>query len=87
MIRKPARLERETRAHATVGRAMEVGRAAGEAAQRGSRALGSGVLILWLVLMAFGLLTSGTPWWFKLIGLALIYGAIRLVRKHRQAVR
>ena len=47
----------------------------------------SGCLMLFLVMMAFGLLTSGTPWWFKLPGLALFGGAIYLVRKHRFKVR
>lgn len=87
MIRKPANLERESRAHAAVGRAMEVGNAVGKEAQHASQALRSGFLILFLGMMAFGLLTSGTPWWFKLPGIVLFCGAIQWVRKRRATAR
>ena len=87
MIRKPPGAEQESRTHAAVGRAMDVGAAAGRSAQDGAQMVNSGCLMLFLVMMAFGLLTSGTPWWFKLPCLALFAVAIHLVRKHRLKAR
>jgi hypothetical protein len=87
MIRKPFGAQRESRAHVAVGRAIDVGSAAGKSAQQGARMLNSGCLMLFLLMMAFGLLTSATPWWFKLPGLALFGGAIYLVRRHSANIR
>ena len=87
MIRKPSGTQRETRAHAAVGRAMDAGTSAGKGVQQGARMANSGCLMLFLLMMAFGLLTSGTPWWFKLPGLALFGGAIYLTSKHAARVR
>ena len=66
---------------------MDAGAAAGKGVQQGARMLNSGCLMLFLLMMAFGLLTSGTPWWFKLPGLALFGGAIYLTRKSAARVR
>ncbi len=87
MIRKPSGTQRESRAHSAVGRAIDAGSAAGKSAQQGMRTINSGCTMLFLLMMGFGLLTSGTPWWFKLPGLALFGGAIYLVRRHSAKIR
>jgi hypothetical protein len=80
MIRKPPGSERETTAHAAVGKAIEIGGEVGEAAQKGQRLLSKGCLIYFAIAMAFGLLLSDTPIWFKGLVLVLGYGAYRLIK-------
>ena len=80
MIRKPAGSERESKTHAAVGRAMEVGGEVKDAAQKGQRLLNKGCLIYLAIAMAFGLLLSDTPLWFKALLLLLGYGGYRLIK-------
>ena len=80
MIRKPPGAERESKAHAAVGKAIEIGGEVGQAARTGGRLLNKGCLIYLGIAMAFGLLVSSTPLWFKALVLALAYGAYRLVK-------
>lgn len=80
MIRKPPGAEQESKAHAAVGRAIEIGGDVRDASKKGGRILGKGCGIYLVVVMAFGLLMSNTPWWFKGLVLLLGYGAYRLVR-------
>ena len=80
MIRKPPGSERESTAHAAVGKAIEIGGEVGEAAQKGQQLLSKGCLIYIGIAMAFGLLVSSTPLWFKGLVLLLGYGAYRLIK-------
>jgi hypothetical protein len=80
MIRKPPGSERESTAHAAVGKAIEIGGEVRETAQKGGQLLGKGCAIYFAIAMAFGLLMSDTPIWFKALLLALGYGAYRLAR-------
>ena len=80
MIRKPPGSERESTAHAAVGKAIEIGGEVGEAAQKGQRLLSKGCLIYFAIAMAFGLLVSDTPIWFKGLVLLVGYGAYRLIK-------
>jgi hypothetical protein len=81
MIRKPPGAEQESRAHAAVGRAIEVGGEVREAANKGGLLLSKGCLLIYFVpMMIFGVVTSDTPIWFKALLLALGYGAYRLFR-------
>ena len=80
MIRKPPGAEQESRTHAAVGRAMEVGGEVKEAAQRSQQLLSKGCLIYLAIAMAFGLLLSDTPLWFKALLLMLGYGGYRLIK-------
>jgi hypothetical protein len=81
MIRKPPGAERESTAHAAVGRAVEIGGEVRDVSRRTSQLVGKGCLFLWfLPMMAFGLLMSDTPWWFKLLLLAVGYGIYRLIK-------
>jgi hypothetical protein len=83
MIRKPSSAERESKAHATVGRAMEIGGEVREASARAGRAAGMLYFKIFLGLMAFGLLTSSTPLWFKALLFALGFGVYRLIQAYR----
>jgi hypothetical protein len=80
MIQKPPGAEQESRAHAAVGRAIEIGGDVRDVSRKGGRLLGAGYVYFFIAMMSFGLITSSTPIWFKAIGLALFYGAFRLVR-------
>jgi hypothetical protein len=80
MIRKPPGTERESKAHEAVGRAIEIGGEVKEATQKGSQLLGKGCAIYFAIAMAFGLLVSNTPLWFKALLFALGYGAYRLIK-------
>ena len=80
MIRKPPGAERESTAHAAVGRAIDIGSEVGEAAQKGGQLLGKGCALYLCIAMAFGLLVSSTPIWFKALLLALGYGGYRLFK-------
>ena len=80
MIRKPPGSERESSAHAAVGKAIEIGGEVGEAAQKGQQLLGKGCALYLAIAMAFGLLVSDTPIWFKALLLMLGYGAYRLIK-------
>jgi hypothetical protein len=84
MIRKPAGAERESGAHAAVGRAIEIGGEVGEAAQKGGQLLGKGCALYFAIAMAFGLLMSNTPIWFKALLLLLGFGAYRLIKAVRE---
>ena len=83
MIRKPSSAEQESRTHATVGRAMEIGGEVRDVSVRAGRAAGMLYFKILLGLMAFGLLTSSTPLWFKALLLAMGYGIYRLVKAYR----
>lgn len=80
MIRKPPGAEQESKAHAAVGRAIEIGGDVRDASKKGGQLLGKGCGIYLAVVMAFGLLMSSTPLWFKALVLALGYGAYRLLK-------
>ena len=80
MIRKPPGAEQESKAHAAVGKAIEIGGEVKEATQKGSQLLGKGCALYLGIAMAFGLLLSSTPLWFKALVLALGYGAYRLIK-------
>ena len=80
MIRKPPGAEKESTAHAAVGKAIDIGGDVRDATQRGSQLLGKGCAIYLALAMAFGLLTSSTPLWFKGLVLVLGYGAYRLIK-------
>lgn len=80
MIRKPEGHEQESKAHRTVGRAMEVGGEVRNASITGARIAGGCYLAGLLTMMMFGLLLSATPLWFKAIGLVLFALAFRFVR-------
>ena len=80
MIRKPPGSERESKAHEVVGKAMEVGGEVRDASRKGGQLLGKGCAIYFAIAMAFGLLVSSTPLWFKALVLALGYGAYRLIK-------
>ena len=80
MIRKPPGAEQESKTHATVGRAIEIGGEVRDATQKGGQLLSRGCMIYLAAAMAFGLIMSGTPLWFKALGLALGYGAYRLIK-------
>ena len=80
MIRKPPGAESESKAHAAVGRAIEIGGEVRDVSRKGGQLLSAGCAYYFIGIMAFGLLMSGTPIWFKAIGLGLFYGAFRLVR-------
>ena len=80
MIRKPPGAERESTAHATVGRAMEIGGEVRDASRKGGQLLGKGCALYFALAMGFGLLVSSTPLWFKGLVLLLGYGAYRLIR-------
>lgn len=82
MIRKPQGDERESKARAAVGRAIEIGGEVRDVSRRGGQALSIGCIYYLLAIMAFGLVMSSTPWWFKAIGLALFFGAWRLFRAY-----
>ena len=84
MIRKPPGAERESTAHAAVGKAMEIGGEVGEAAQKGGQLLGKGCALYFAIAMAFGLLMSDTPLWFKALVLMLGYGGYRLIKAASQ---
>jgi hypothetical protein len=83
MIRKPTSAERESRAHASVGRAMEIGGDVRDVSRRAARAAGALYLKLFLLMMAFGLIVSGTPIWFKALVLAMGYGIYRLIKAYQ----
>jgi hypothetical protein len=81
MIRKPPGAERESKAHAAVGRAIEIGGDVRDVSNKAGLLLSKGCLLIYFVpMMAFGVLTSETPWWFKGLLLALGYGVYRLLR-------
>jgi hypothetical protein len=80
MIQKPPGAERESKAHAAVGRAIEIGGDVKEASRKGGRMVAKGYLLWFGVMMGFGLIMSSTPWWFKALLLALGYGGYRLLR-------
>ena len=84
MIRKPPGGEQESRAHAAVGRALEIGEEFRDASQKGSRLLSKGCGIDLAIAMAFGLLMSDTPLWFKALLFMLGYGAYRLIKAASQ---
>ena len=84
MIQKPPGAERESSAHAAVGRAIELGGEVRDVSRKGSQLLGKGCLwIYFLPMMAFGVLMSDTPIWFKALLFALGYGIYRLIKAAR----
>jgi hypothetical protein len=83
MIRKPSSAEQESRAHATVGRAMDIGGELRDVSVQAGRAAGALYVKIFIGLMAFGLVTSSTPLWFKALLLALGYGVYRLIKAYR----
>lgn len=80
MIRKPPGTERESTAHAAVGRVIDAGADVGEAAKRGWKAYQTGAAWYVGIGMGFALIMSATPIWFKGAMLALGYGAYRLLK-------
>ena len=80
MIQKPPGAERESSAHAAVGRAIEIGGEVRDVSRKGSQLLGKGCAIYFGLAMAFGLIISNTPVWFKAMMLALGYGGYRLIK-------
>jgi hypothetical protein len=84
MINKPAGAERESATHAAVGKTLQAAGEARDLATRSVDAAGAGVTYWLIVMMSFGLITSGTPLWFKAIGLAGFYGLFRLHRAIRR---
>ena len=80
MIRKPLGTEQESKAHAAVGRAIEVGGEVKQAAQKGSRLAGIGCMFYLALAMGFGLIMSSTPWWFKAGGLLILFVLYRMVK-------
>ncbi len=84
MIRKPPGSERESKAHEAVGRAIEIGGEVRDATQKGSQLLGKGCFLYLAIAMAFGLLMSDTPLWFKALVAGLAYGAYRLFKAAQQ---
>lgn len=88
MIRKPAGAERESSAHAAVGRAIEIGGEIREVSNKGGMLLSKGCLFIYFVpMLIFGVVTSDTPIWFKALLLMLGYGAFRIVRSASRRVR
>lgn len=81
MIRKPETTEKESRAHAAVGRGLDAGAQGLEAADRGFRLMSRGCLLYLAVGSAIALVVSSTPIWFKAVVLAIGYGIYRLVRR------
>ena len=86
MIRKPEGDERESKAHVAVGRAIEVGAELRNAGRHSARVGAFGCSALGLAMMAFGLLMSSTPLWFKTLGLILFGGAFYFLRTHGRSV-
>ena len=80
MIRKPEGQEQESKAHRSVGRAMDVGGGIRDASRKGARIAGGCYLAAFLTMMMFGLLLSDTPLWFKAIGFVLFALGFRFVR-------
>lgn len=82
MIQKPpgAGREEESRAHAAVGEAIRVGGKALDAGDKGIRVVRVGCIYWFLGIMAFGLVTSSTPFWFKAIGLLIFAGLFYVAR-------
>ncbi len=80
MIRKPPGAERESTAHAAVGRAIDIGGEVRDVSRKGGQLLSKGCLVYLGLAMAFGLIMSSTPIWFKALLLALGYGAYRLFK-------
>lgn len=74
MIRKPGSSERRSTAHEAVGRAIDLGGEARQVSKQAAKVAGNGCAIYFVGIMAFGLLVSGTPWWFKALILALGVG-------------
>lgn len=90
MIDKPTDAQNESKAHAAVGRAIAAGSAVRETSQRAGRAIGSGCTTVFIGVLAFGLIMSSTPWWFKLLGLAAgagIYAVIGALRRRASAFK
>jgi hypothetical protein len=85
VIRKPEGEERESKAHIAVGRAIETGHQVRVAGWKTAQVGGAGCFTLFLAMMAFGLIMSSTPWWFKAIGLIIFAGAFKLVRDRARA--
>ena len=84
MIQKPPGAERESTAHAAVGRAIELGGEVREVSRQGSQLLGKGCTIYLAIAMSFGLLMSSTPIWFKALLFGLGYGIYRLIKAARE---
>ncbi len=80
MITKPTNSETESKAHVAVGRAMAAGGVARDTSRPVGRAAGAFYLKLFLAVIAFGLIMSSTPWWFKLAGLAVLAAIFALAR-------
>jgi hypothetical protein len=80
MIRKPPGSEQESKTHAAVGRAIEVGGEVRDASRKGGQLLGKGCFVYLGIAMGIGVLVSSTPLWFKALLLALGYGGYRLVK-------
>jgi hypothetical protein len=81
VIQKPPGAERESTAHAAVGRAIELGGEVRDVSRKGSQLLSKGCLWIWFVpMMSFGLIMSNTPIWFKALLFALGYGIYRLIK-------
>jgi hypothetical protein len=87
MIRKPpgSAYERESVGHAAVARAAQIGEEVRTGARRTGYAVSGTFMVLWLGMMAFGLLMSGTPAWFKLPGLIGFGALIRYVHRRTKA--
>ena len=85
MIQKPPGAERESTAHAAVGRAIELGGEVREASNKAGLLLSKGCLWIWFIpMLLLGVLASDTPIWFKALLLALGYGGYRLFKAARE---
>ncbi len=80
MISKPRISETGSPAHVAVGRAMAAGGAVRDTSRRAGRVAAMFYTKIFLGVMAFGLIMSSTPWWFKLAGIAILTGIFALVR-------
>jgi hypothetical protein len=79
MIRKPTRIDRESKAHVAVGRAMEAGATVRDVSARTGKAVSRGYILLVLCFAFLAALTSSTPLWFKAICMLGIGALIRFV--------
>lgn len=80
MIRKPPGVEKESKAHAAVGKAIEIGGDVKDVTRKGGQLLGKGCALWFGAVMAFGVVMSDTPIWFKALLLMLGYGIWRLIK-------
>ena len=81
MIRKPDGAEQESAAHEAVGKAIRIGGEVRDVGDKGVRVVRIGCIYWLLGIMAFGLITSSTPLWFKGLGLLIFAGLFSLAKK------